>query len=401
MKSAVELDVKNTKVIDINDERHQKNKYVDSKEAEGWKLKAEKMVPQLIDLALSSQFRSGSIYLGLTGVGLTLLMLSEWKVSSKKENDFKLAIKYCDEALDHISSRRLTFLEGKSGAYATLAVLYARLGMESSKKKMIKECLRLKSIVKKLKGDQCEILYGKCGYLYSLLFLRKMLNDEKIGGTESRKVVKSVVKDGIKQSQFGFDLFYTWKGSPYLGAAHGLCGIYYILLHFADLMKELKAYDKLQNSINTLLNIRFVSQNMPSSLGRDRDRLVHWCHGATGFVSLCLKAHSVYEDPKYLLLAETFGLVVWKRGLLHLKSVGLCHGVSGNGMTFLSLYRATKKEVWFCRATHFATFAMENLKELSCFSDDKHSLYTGTQGLLLFLGSILKAKDSWWVGWEI
>lgn len=36
------------------------------------------------------------------------------------------------------------------------------------------------------------------------------------------------------------------------------------------------------------------SGNWPSSLGRiDEDRLVHWCHGAPGIISLMLSAFKV------------------------------------------------------------------------------------------------------------
>ena len=55
-------------------------------------------------------------------------------------------------------------------------------------------------------------------------------------------------------------------------------------------------------------------------------------------VCLCLPQELGGES--YLTAAERCGEVVWSRGLLK-KGYGLCHGVGGNGFTFLQLYRLT------------------------------------------------------------
>ena len=51
----------------------------------------------------------------------------------------------------------------------------------------------------------------------------------------------------------------------------------------------------------------------------------------------------------YLTAAERCGQVVWSRGLLK-KGYGLCHGVAGNGFTFLQLYRLTGQPYHLHRA---------------------------------------------------
>nr|CAI5840624.1 unnamed protein product [Callosobruchus analis] len=86
---------------------------------------------------------------------------------------------------------------------------------------------------------------------------------------------------------------------------------------------------------------RFPSGNFPSSLGRDVDKYVQWCHGAPGFVYLFCEAYKVFHDPKYLQLASECGDVVWERGLLK-KGYSICHGVAGNAYCFLELYQTTK-----------------------------------------------------------
>ena len=55
-----------------------------------------------------------------------------------------------------------------------------------------------------------------------------------------------------------------------------------------------------------------------------------------------LYAHGVWgqQTDKYLQAARKAGELVWQRGLLK-KGPGLCHGVAGNGYTFLHLYKVS------------------------------------------------------------
>ena len=64
------------------------------------------------------------------------------------------------------------------------------------------------------------------------------------------------------------------------------------------------------------------------------------CHGAPGVSHLMLLSHRVWghETDKYMRAARKAGDLVWERGLLK-KGPGLCHGVAGNGYTFLHLYQ--------------------------------------------------------------
>ena len=57
---------------------------------------------------------------------------------------------------------------------------------------------------------------------------------------------------------------------------------------------------------------------------------------------LLLTAHQVWgeDTDKYILAAKRAGDLVWERGLLK-KGPGLCHGVAGNGYTFLHLYQVS------------------------------------------------------------
>ena len=127
---------------------------------------------------------------------------------------------------------------------------------------------------------------------------------------------------------------------------------------------------------------------MPSSLGNGKDRLVQFCHGATGMISLALRLaeHHPKSAVRYQELAQQFGEVIWRRGLLK-KGLGLCHGAPGNGLAMLSL----QGELWLNRAKHFAVFCVEHRDELHPLADRPYSLFEGLAGAVCFWAAVLKA----------
>lgn len=88
-------------------------------------------------------------------------------------------------------------------------------------------------------------------------------------------------------------LMFEWHDSNYLGAAHGLSGILYLLLQARRYVSEDALNFLIKPSIDYLSSIRFSSGNFPSSLGKERDKLVQWCHGAPGFTHLYCLAYEV------------------------------------------------------------------------------------------------------------
>ncbi|CAK9075906.1 LanC-like protein 2 (Testis-specific adriamycin sensitivity protein) [Durusdinium trenchii] len=145
--------------------------------------------------------------------------------------------------------------------------------------------------------------------------------------------------------------------------AHGIAGILQTLLQLpAEVaLARPDAPDLLQKTAEKLFECCFRSGNMPSSLGNGKDRLVQFCHGATGMISLALRLaeHHPKSAVRYQELAQQFGEVIWRRGLLK-KGLGLCHGAPGNGLAMLSL----QGELWLNRAKHFAVFCVEHRDEL-------------------------------------
>ena len=68
-----------------------------------------------------------------------------------------------------------------------------------------------------------------------------------------------------------------------------------LLLTQVDDPELKKAQDELvRPTIDWLMTLRFPSGNYPSSIGSvTGDKLVHWCHGAPGWIHLFILAYKV------------------------------------------------------------------------------------------------------------
>ena len=78
-----------------------------------------------------------------------------------------------------------------------------------------------------------EHLYGRAGYLASLMYVQKHLGHEVIPQDIVRQIVKAMLSSGQALAQkhgWKCPLIYAWYKEYYLGAAHGLAGIVYTLM---------------------------------------------------------------------------------------------------------------------------------------------------------------------------
>lgn len=77
-----------------------------------------------------------------------------------------------------------------------------------------------------------ELLYGRAGYLYALLFVGSLVP----GALDERLIEQQVLaildigRRGSRQDGSPAPLMFTWHGKHYLGVAHGLAGILTVLL---------------------------------------------------------------------------------------------------------------------------------------------------------------------------
>ncbi|XP_013785557.1 lanC-like protein 2 [Limulus polyphemus] len=339
-----------------------------------------------------------SVYTGTTGIAFLYLHLMNSVHDTGQSKDYmKKAIWFIEKPLASLKGRRLSFMCGDLGPLALGAVLYKRVGMDRESKDLIKRVEKLHKDVIPLDNDlPDEFLFGRVGYLFSLLFIKKHLGEDAIDTAIVKKVVASVVKSGrhlAQKENRNSILMYMWHEKHYLGAAHGLSGILYMLLQAQEYLSAGDLKDLIKPSVDYIMALKFDSGNFPSSLSNSTDRLVHWCHGAPGVIHLAAVAYKVFGDEKYLQAARECGEVIWKRGLLQ-KGYGICHGVSGNAYAFLLLFQLTHEEKYAYRAVKFAEWCYDYGKHGCRTPDRPLSLFEGLAGTVYFLNDLLHPEQA-------
>ncbi|GBF88577.1 hypothetical protein Rsub_01292 [Raphidocelis subcapitata] len=342
--------------------------------------------------AAHSDVSGGSIYVGR---GLSYAH-GKYLKKHTRQHALGLAERFAADAEALLPARRVTFLEGRSGALAVQAVALEAMAASS---------------VAALPAGECEVLYGRAGYLYSLLWVDAQLGAGTVDGGIVRALVRHLLDEGLAGARASdtaarFGLMYSWHAKHYLGAAHGLSGIVLVLLHALPAVRDVdpsgQGVAALRTACDALAGALLQSGNLPSSLGSREDRLVQWCHGAPGLIPTMIKAEEALGGGRYLAAAEEAARAVWARGLLR-KGVGLCHGISGNGYALLSLWRATGEDRYLRMAQAYALFAAERWQsELYDTPDRPASLYEGLAGAVNFwLDVATDPRHSRWPGAEL
>ncbi|RHZ77182.1 hypothetical protein Glove_184g23 [Diversispora epigaea] len=255
-----------------------------------------------------------------------------------------------------------------------------------------------------------ELFYGRAGFLYTQKFISGLINSSKEIPTSSliKSVFDAIVEDGIRNasitsitnftSNFNntekeqqIPLFWSFNGKPYVGAAHGFAGILTILLQFPENCREY--YKRIKETVDFILfNCRSSNGNWPSSLNKDNNHLIQFCHGAPGICLLACKAYEFYKEEKYLKLATETAKYVYSQGYGH-KGVGLCHGISGNAYVFLSVYRLTKDLQYFQWAIEYAEVCTQweerILNKEFRLSDRPWSFWEGLGGTVCLLSDLV------------
>ncbi|XP_026817792.1 lanC-like protein 2 [Rhopalosiphum maidis] len=322
-----------------------------------------------------------SVYSGMAGAALLFNFYANKIQDNNKNVEAKLIIEKCISILDG-NSDSVTYLTGKSGIYVTAAEIYRDLGDMENAKKMIQKVESLLPIALNNKMPD-NLLYGRAGYLYSLLFLKKQGWEFPDRDKLIRKVVTAILNNGIqaceKDKPKKTSLIYKCHNKKYLGAAQGLSGVIHCLLLAKTYLTQSELDNLIKPALDYLLTLRYKSGNLPSSLCNDPDQLVQWCHGASGVSHTYALAYKIFLDQKYLNAAEQFTNIVWQRGLLT-KGYGLCHGVSGNSYAFISLFQLTGKAKYLYRAARFVDWCLTTGRQKKV-PDNPYSMFDGVTGV--------------------
>uniref|UniRef100_A0A8I5ZYR5 Glutathione S-transferase LANCL1 n=1 Tax=Rattus norvegicus TaxID=10116 RepID=A0A8I5ZYR5_RAT len=290
----------------------------------------------------------------------------------------QMAHSYVKHSLNCLSRRSITFLCGDAGPLAVAAVLYHKMNSGKQAEDCITRLIHLNKIDPHVPN---EMLYGRIGYIFALLFVNKNFGEEKIPQSHIQQICETILTSGEKLSRkrnftTKSPLMYEWYQEYYVGAAHGLAGIYYYLMQPSLHVSQGKLHSLVKPSVDFVCQLKFPSGNYPSCLDDTRDLLVHWCHGAPGVIYMLIQAYKVFKEEHYLCDAQQCADVIWQYGLLK-KGYGLCHGAAGNAYAFLALYNLTQDAKYLYRACKFAEWCLDYGEHGCRTPDTPFSLFEG------------------------
>lgn len=128
-----------------------------------------------IDKYIEKYKKDASVYTGTAGLAMLYL-----QKDAKNPEYLKFAKDYTQTS-SIPSKRRFTFLCGDTGAMAIRAVVCNEMGDKSEVKSIIKNLIGLKTDAVNYKADVAnEYLYGRAGYLFSLLYVNKNISPPPI-----------------------------------------------------------------------------------------------------------------------------------------------------------------------------------------------------------------------------
>ncbi|CAL8086769.1 unnamed protein product [Orchesella dallaii] len=334
-----------------------------------------------------------SIYTGSVGIYYMYWYLNKKTNRPIPQDRVQMLLATCKGSL---RGKRFSFVCGDAGPLVMAIVTDSSLVDKKIKTICLKKLIDLKKLV--LVRDPeipNEVMYGRVGYLWSLLFLNSYAesDDLKVESTFISQVIASIIDSGLGRHKDR--LYYEWHEKEYIGAAHGYIGILYVLL-------KAKAYwapgqeALIRRTLEWLISKqRFPSGNFKSSVGSMDDRLIHWCHGSPGAILLLLEAATVFGSQEFVNVALECGEVTWARGLLK-KGYGICHGVSGNAYGLMALYAHTQDELWLRRSNSFAEYCFHYGTKNVHEPDRPMSLFEGLAGVIYMLIDFAEAQPGAW-----
>lgn len=355
----------------------------------------------------------GGLYVGNAGIAYLLYRLSVSEVfgADQRTAYARLAGHYLSTCLTYSESASdrdppLSFLLGKAGVYVVGAAVLSQSDPEKADQLALKyEALgELCKPIRIFPYGSDELFVGRTGYLAGSLFINKTLGKQIV--THNLSICRSIIQSGKEYAakhKSSSPLMYSYHGTEYLGAAHGISSILLYLLCIPEfLQSDPSAEEDVRGAVDFLLRIEQPNCNYAPAMdevnmGQKRpesEELVHWCHGAPGVIYTFARAYKMWKDEKYLKACIRCGELTWQAGLLK-KGPGICHGVAGSGYVFLLLYRLTNDSKYLHRAQCFAEFMFSpEFQNGARTPDSPFSLYEGWAGSVLFLLDLLQPETA-------
>ena len=152
---------------------------------------------------------------------------------------------------------------GDGGPWA-LSILHAKeCGDKEGIAKYTEQLINLKQLaLSETRQTQDEVLYGNAGYLYCLLWVRKLVPEAHIQDSIIKEVSDFIIARGRKLAILTGPippLMYSFAETQYLGAAHGLTGIIYLLLSAAEVTDCADNMDTFRSCIDYIQGTKLPS----------------------------------------------------------------------------------------------------------------------------------------------
>eukprot|EP00892_Ulva_mutabilis_P007654 jgi/Ulvmu1/5260/UM022_0054.1 len=336
------------------------------------------------------------------------------------EELYRLALTICDTAITATSQfpGRCTFLEGYAGPLALRCAILSALARHQEAQQCAEALTAyVASAAAALPPSECEVLYGRAGLLYALLFAERLCPHVTMPADLFQTLIQDIISEGqdtarrMRHQGMAVPnpcLMYKWHGKAYLGAAHGVVGVLHVLAMSMHHVQKMPNGSDIEMWIrasagNVATQLVHDSGNLPSSFGSSRDELVHWCHGAPGMAMMLAMMSSVFGSAyphDFDQFMQRSLSVVWQRGLLK-KGIGLCHGIPGNGYAFLAAHRTTAGPQFYEQALSFGIFAVQVKQELLMIPDRPMSMFEGLAGAICFWADLLSPELAHFPGFEL
>ncbi|PFH34655.1 lanthionine synthetase C family protein [Besnoitia besnoiti] len=344
-----------------------------------------------------------SVYVGAPGIAFAFLKLATIQTGEQRETSLATASRLLspevlDAGLQHATrhpSLGPSLLSGPAGFFLVLA-----LQAWKPSTPLASQPAAYRSAVQSYESyanfaihelDSDEWLYGRAGYLYGCLFLNHLVPGS-VPESVINQTAKTILESGAAYGrETGLSpLMYVWHDKQYIGAAHGVIGIVYMLMLVDSVRRDPNAMRLVKGTLDWLLTLETKNHNWPAVVGGADDYLCHFCHGASGAVFAFGVGSIVFNNREYQKAALRAADCVWRYGLLK-KGPGICHGISGSGYALLMAYKLTRDPIWLDRAADFALKMFdEKLQADSRVPDSPFSLFEGLAGAMCLLVDLLK-----------
>lgn len=356
--------------------------------------------------------RRGDLYVGDAGIAYMYLKLhlaeSTKKIFTQKSG-LDLARLYIESAKKCVSGRKeksLALLSGDAGIHAVSAVInYVSGDLEQMEKDLnlfLEGFIVCKELYYAGNDSSDEFLVGRSGYLAGIYWLNSMINPMPISNEIIHEICSVMLESGRRYSekeQLPIPIMYEYHGKEYLGAAHGLCSILWSFLESPWFLKPSSSQNfikipttklqEIKKALDCLLELQDSDGSFPTKWSDFGRTLIHWCHGSPGTIYLLAKAYLIFGDEIYLTACIKCADNIWDKGLL-LKGFGICHGLAGNGYTFLLMYRLTGDKKYLYRAGRFMEFLTnKDFKTKARTPDRPFSLFEGLAGTVCYLIDVI------------